>query len=503
MKKVIAGILCSVLLFSGGCASVDRKPYAELIISSEASAPEESSSESSVPSSSETVSVTPLPPAPAMEEGWWKKALAQNVLMDESNHVQDFYIYLGEDSYSIRSIDSFSANRDDYYDFSLLLSTAAEVEDIGKPLESPDFFEIVMKDGTSYKATFYERGIALVPTLPGKQDGKAALLAIDSKDYEQALTNIQDEVNSERQLLPAWISRLRQNLCSSIAMTSSDGKNQSEYALPDTKRIGDIISRLKSIDIEPDLIKKVDKTAALENATKIELAFSNGSSCKIQYDGAKLIVAPSNEEYALQYIIYSEDKFQLDNMAKGEFIPITAKPVIYLYPEKPTDVTVKVDYKGEFSYTYPAYNGGWQVTAYPDGRLVNKEDGGEYYYLFWEGNANARWRFDEGFVVKGSETEQFLRSTLSSLGLTPREYNDFIVYWLPQMQHNPYNLVTFATDEYEALAPLTVTPAPDSILRVHMVYKPLEKPIELPEQKLTPFVRKGFTVVEWGGSHAR
>ena len=47
--------------------------------------------------------------------------------------------------------------------------------------------------------------------------------------------------------------------------------------------------------------------------------------------------------------------------------------------------------------------------------------------------------------------------------------------------------------------PITVDPAPASIQRVFMVYKALDEPIELPEQKLQPFTRKGYTVIEWGG----
>ncbi|MEG0754014.1 MAG: hypothetical protein RR461_09290, partial [Angelakisella sp.] len=67
----------------------------------------------------------------------------------------------------------------------------------------------------------------------------------------------------------------------------------------------------------------------------------------------------------------------------------------------------------------------------------------------------------------------------------------------------PYNLITFAGAQYEELAPLTISPAPDSILRVHMVYKPLKEYRAIPEQTLTSFTRKGFTVVEWGGSIAK
>jgi hypothetical protein len=43
-----------------------------------------------------------------------------------------------------------------------------------------------------------------------------------------------------------------------------------------------------------------------------------------------------------------------------------------------------------------------------------------------------------------------------------------------------------------------VNPLPDSMLRVFMVYKPLEEFIEIPPQEIKSFERTGFTVVEWG-----
>ena len=50
-----------------------------------------------------------------------------------------------------------------------------------------------------------------------------------------------------------------------------------------------------------------------------------------------------------------------------------AKPVIYLYPEAETDVTVTLDYDGELTCTYPAYADGWTVSARPDGTLTDKD----------------------------------------------------------------------------------------------------------------------------------
>lgn len=176
-----------------------------------------------------------------------------------------------------------------------------------------------------------------------------------------------------------------------------------------------------------------------------------------------------------------------------------AKPVIYLYPEEETDVTVRLDYDGTLTCTYPAYEDGWTVTAAPDGTLRD-EAGQTYSYLYWEGVTRTEYNFSRGFCVPGADTAAFLEDTLSRLGLTRREANEFIVYWLPRMEANPYNLIAFQAEDYTNHARLTVIPEPDSLLRVFMAWKPLEAPADLPAQELPAFKRTGFTVVEWGGA---
>ena len=179
------------------------------------------------------------------------------------------------------------------------------------------------------------------------------------------------------------------------------------------------------------------------------------------------------------------------------------KPVIYLYPEEETEVNVKLDLDGELMHTYPKYpENGWDVTAKPDGTLTDK-DGYEYSYLFWEGVANKAWDMSEGFVVKGEDTVSFLREKLSYMGLTPKEYNEFIVYWLPLMENNRYNLISFQQENYTEAAKLTITPQPDSMQRVFMAFKALDEYIDVPEQELPTFERKGFSVVEWGGAEVK
>ena len=92
--------------------------------------------------------------------------------------------------------------------------------------------------------------------------------------------------------------------------------------------------------------------------------------------------------------------------------------------------------------------------------------------------------FSQGACVAGEDTAAFLEDALSQLGLTRREANEFIVYWLPQMEENPYNLIAFQSDAYTEAAQLAITPTPDTVLRVFMAWKPLEEPVELPPQEL-------------------
>ena len=185
-----------------------------------------------------------------------------------------------------------------------------------------------------------------------------------------------------------------------------------------------------------------------------------------------------------------------------EEMDLTAKPVIYLYPEAKTDVQVRLDYAGVLTTTYPAYNGGWTVSASPDGTLTDAA-GQEYYCLYWEGMADIDYDFTEGFVVAGEDTAAFLEDALAKLGLNRREANEFIVYWLPHMESNDYNLIAFQSDAYTDNAALAIEPAPDTLIRVFMAWKPVDAPMEIEPQELTSPERTGFTAVEWGGTRVK
>ncbi len=176
------------------------------------------------------------------------------------------------------------------------------------------------------------------------------------------------------------------------------------------------------------------------------------------------------------------------------------KPVLYLYPEAETDITVTFDHPELLTTVYPAYNDGWSVTAEPDGTLTD-ENGRTYYCLYWEERYDLNsFEFTDGFCVKGTDSAAFLEDALSKLGFTEREANEFIIYWLPKLEQSEYNLINFElTEEREASNALHISPAPDSLLRVAMHMKAVDAPIDIPEQELPAFERSGFVAVEWGG----
>ncbi len=194
--------------------------------------------------------------------------------------------------------------------------------------------------------------------------------------------------------------------------------------------------------------------------------------------------------------------------------PMEEKPVVYLYGDKPLqEAHVRLTlHDAEMAYMWPAgeqsgntYD--WDVLAAQDGTVYDN-DGNEYSYIFWEANDYGTHSIDEGFCVKGSETAEFLRDSLKQIGLTPEEYNEFIVYWMPRMQDNEYNIIRFAgldpDDEYNQNYELHVTDSEgeeaDSMLRVMMYWQASDEYVELEPQEFETFEREGFTVVEWGGS---
>ncbi len=182
-----------------------------------------------------------------------------------------------------------------------------------------------------------------------------------------------------------------------------------------------------------------------------------------------------------------------------------AKPVIYLYPTKPTNVSVKVTIPGKITVSIPQYdqNEGWKnVLAYPNGDLIYKNN--KYSELFYETIQERTTPPATGWVVKMSNLKAKLTVITTKLGLKENEQNEFLAYWLPRLKdlNKPYVFVSvFTGNEKQSIDKVDISPKPDTFIEFIMYYKGVDapfniKPLELPQNIPQ---RTGFTAVEWGG----
>ncbi len=175
------------------------------------------------------------------------------------------------------------------------------------------------------------------------------------------------------------------------------------------------------------------------------------------------------------------------------------KPVIYLYPEKTTAVSVRLPGFIEVTVSEPAYPAsGWRTVARPDGRLT-MSDGKEYGSLYWEGLGVVYLPPKTGFLVKDGDQAAFLSDVLPKYGLNLTEAKEFMDFWLPQMKGSPYYRVSFLTNEWDQAAPLYVNPRPETSIRIFMDWQKLSGPMDLKAPEIATPEREGFTLVEWGG----
>ena len=176
------------------------------------------------------------------------------------------------------------------------------------------------------------------------------------------------------------------------------------------------------------------------------------------------------------------------------------KPILYLYPEEDIDVKINFSNEGILKTTYPKYNDGWEVHVKSDSSITD-ENGRGYYALYWDEEYDSKVDFSTGFYVKSEDSVKFLEEKLNEIGLTEREANEFIMYWLPKMEENGNNLVHFEfTKDREKMNKINIDPKPDSMLRIGIIIKKVDKKVKIKEQKIEHFDRVGFSVVEWGGT---
>lgn len=294
-------------------------------------------------------------------------------------------------------------------------------------------------------------------------------------------------------------NKISGTLVSRGELYSEDGKSYGFVVDENTKLIwkdknlyNELVEDAKS-EITSSLEYDIDEWHFVTRGMKVSVELGEKTGNKMHL---------SNDLMVESYVAKSVTVIALEEDYINPFTLKDAKPVIYLYPEMETMVSVELDYAGKLTCTYPEYNDGWEVLAAPDGTLTDR-NGQTYNYLYWEGISGAAYDLSEGYCVAGEDTAAFLEDALAKLGLNRREANEFIVYWLPLMQENPYNIISFQTEVYSEAAKLYINPEPDTVIRVFMAWQGSEAYVKLPKQELSAPERTGFTVVEWGGAEIK
>lgn len=249
---------------------------------------------------------------------------------------------------------------------------------------------------------------------------------------------------------------------------------------------------------------KLTASPAADSVTQaVSQAYDNYKMNLIYRDPPE--IAMSISEFLTQYkiVLIKLDNGDFALAYDSEVAPVAecGKPVIYLYPTTPEQVSVQVN-NVEFTKTIPAYGNGWTVWAETSGVLTNLADGLKYPYLFWEGNSYANIPTNEGWTLAKKDVATRLPLALTDMGLSAQEAADFMEFWLPKLQNvaTPYIQFNFeGTAAMNQVAPLTITPAPDMLLRVFMVYQGVSHPGHVMPHYTAPD-RHGFTVIEWGGT---
>lgn len=371
----------------------------------------------------------------------------------------------------------------------------------------------VLAENVTYSYQFYDKGVG-VTAYTGDGAGVTQYFSCDPTAIGSLTAQMQKFYDSQ-QKSATWLAIINPARVESLHV-GRKGKEPGEpygEAFPLTNwNSAAIIDLLRTLPVEG-----AAETNRLWTRPDVEyrLGFTNALTYRVQVQGNQLRVWASDMPQVLQFTVPQKEvdelltetdnriTYEKENIEKPN--PETAKPVIYLYPEQETKVNVQLDFNGTLTSTYPTLPPeGWSVTAQPDGTLTD-EEGRSYRYLFWEGVANVDWKQDIGFLVKAEDAREFLEERLTQLGLNELEQNDFITYWLPKLEKNGESFVTFAAEQYTDNAILTVTPQPDSVLRVQMLISKVDDSNraafqKLPEQELPRFEREGFVLVEWGGT---
>ncbi len=173
------------------------------------------------------------------------------------------------------------------------------------------------------------------------------------------------------------------------------------------------------------------------------------------------------------------------------------KPNIYIYPETKLSLHVSIIFPrgGSVIESIPLYENGWNIEVEPSGKINNIFD-----YLFYESENPDLCQYRSGWIIKKDDLTSFFTQNMLETGFIQKEIDDFIEYWIPLLNnYSSYAIYPQYALDIEKMIELNFSCKPNSVLRLFYVIKGVNgDKINIAVPIIPRFVRKGFSVTEWG-----
>lgn len=278
------------------------------------------------------------------------------------------------------------------------------------------------------------------------------------------------------------------------------------------------ISYNEQLDLSPDIfnIAPPDYFSFVSAMTltimKKETDEVGSPTLMIEKEGKKYYYAPDITSKISKTLPLSDSNSQNLGISAVEFSssPIVSdpwcgftpesKPAIYLYPKRPTIVKIKLHPPvGWITTSRPQYQkNGWRVLAMPSGNLYQGFK--SYSHLFYEAMLPTPKMPDKYVVLDGNDLLNELEDLGQKLSLNEKESKEMAQYWAEKLPKAAYYQVGLMSKvQIDQIEPLDVSPSPDIIYRIRLVFRELEQKIDSSYEPRINFDRKGFSLVEWGG----
>lgn len=175
-----------------------------------------------------------------------------------------------------------------------------------------------------------------------------------------------------------------------------------------------------------------------------------------------------------------------------EYVPVD-KPNVYLYPEQPSSIEVRIPAWQRITESDPRYPvDGWRVRAWPDGSLDTVA--GRRDYLFYELVMDpAQLQAEAGWCVDGALAQATIEDAMADMGFLPNEISDFSDAWDADFP-SAEDMTIFP--QIERLPALRIDPPPEALLRAWFLVTDgchADRAPELPQ-----VARDGYHAAEWG-----